>query len=130
MKCIKGEHAIKLFSKSSFIKQHLKIFKVFATVSLSSRISIAIYITFLGYKLFVKNLWQPDSTRQTAAMTLRTKRKLRIGLIYPLSFSQCSSLIILCLFVSFLISERSVSSGIKDIVKESILCFSWLERHL
>lgn len=103
---------------------------MFATVSLSSRISIPIYMTFFGYKLLDKNLWQPDSTRQTAAVTLRTKRKLRIGLIYPLSFNQYSSLMILCLFVSFLIRERSASSGIKDKLKESSLCFSWLERHL
>lgn len=101
-----------------------------ATISLSSRISIAIYITFWGNKIFSKNLRQPESTRQTAAVTLRTKRKLRMGLIYPLSFSQCSSLIILCLFVSFLINLGSASSGIKDKVKESSLCLSWLERHL
>jgi hypothetical protein len=103
---------------------------MFATVSLSSLISIPIYITFFGYKLFDKNLCAPDSTLQTAAITLNTKRKLRIGLIYPLSFNQCSSLIILCLLVSFLIRERSASSGIKDKLKESSLCFSWLERHL
>jgi hypothetical protein len=29
-----------------------------------------------------------------------------------------------------LIRERSASSGIKDKLKESSLCFSWLERHL
>jgi hypothetical protein len=74
--------------------------------------------------LLTKKEWQADCTRQKAAITLRTNFKLRIGLIYPLSFSQFSSLIIVCLFVSFLIKERSASSGIKDRAKESTLCFS------